>query len=161
MASGAAEFEKLFEFRMAAGAFAADWSHCDRISSYVADLVSHGQADTLRYSNLFSSVLNELLETVFRNHIAKGAVVCAVSRASSLDRIELTIPCDAAARAFYGAAIADACKPDAAERYLKSMLAAAGGNGLMELAVDYRARFSLRDGAPGELHLATEFVLEE
>ena len=161
MSGGTGEFVKLFELRIGAEMFAADWSHCDRISSYVADLLSHARTDSLRYANLFSSVLNELLETVFHHHAAMGSIRCAVSRAGTLDRIEISLPCDGATRAFYHAAMAEIAKPDVADRYLKTMLSGTGHSGLMELAVDYSAKLSVTDSAPGELHLTTELVLEE
>ena len=41
--------------------FASEWLHCDRISSYLARMVSHNRTDSLLYANLLSSALNELL----------------------------------------------------------------------------------------------------
>lgn len=161
MAGGDTGFDQVFEISMAAEAFAADWTHCDRIASYVATMVSHARADSLRYANLFSSVLNELLETAFHNHHGAGAIACAVSRRGATDRIALTLPGDAPTRAYYEAAIADSARPDAAERYLQSMLSGDGASGIMELAVDYKARLTLRGSAPGALQLVTDIVLED
>jgi hypothetical protein len=55
--------DDLIEISMRMNDFSAEWMHCDRISSYVARMVSQNSADPLFHANLFSSALNELLET--------------------------------------------------------------------------------------------------
>ena len=51
---------RVFDIVIGADLFASDWSNCDRISNYIGNLVSQRRTDSLRYANLFSSVLNEL-----------------------------------------------------------------------------------------------------
>jgi hypothetical protein len=92
---------QLLELSMGIEDFSSEWLHCDRISSYVARMVSHNRADSLLYANLLSSALNELLETVFAHHGPKGRLSCRVKRAGASDIIELSLPCDDKAMKFY------------------------------------------------------------
>lgn len=164
MSNGDAEFKTLLEIAMGAEVFASNWSHCDRIATYVAKLVSHNRTDSLLYSNLFSSALNELLETAFRAHRGDGDIACSISRAGPVDRIELTIPCDEALRSFYAGAIEDVRRADVGERYVEALLSEGSLDpriGLLELAVDYRAELSLKPEKSGAVRLVADLALEE
>src|SRR3954470_15854564 len=98
----------LVELTLDADAFAGDWRHCDLVANYLAQLVAHDRPDSFLYANLLSTVLNELLESVFARRQRAGAVTCTLLREGRGDRIELLIPVDAAARAFYEEAVAAA-----------------------------------------------------
>jgi hypothetical protein len=137
---------------MEIGAFSSRWSNCDKISSYVARMISHNRTDSLLYTNLFSSALNELLETAFRSHGAAGKFVCAVSRFGELDRIELTIPGGEVIAGFYGNAVDRMGGADAAEHYREALFADGPiepGIGLFELAIDYDAAMRV-ETLPGD-----------
>jgi hypothetical protein len=162
--SGSARFEPLLEIALGTDTFAANWTHCDRIATYVARMVSHNRTDSLLYSNLFSSALNELLETAFRVHHGKGEINCTVLRAGGVDRIELTIPCNDDLRRFYSAAIDDLAADDVAERYVTALLAKGDLDpriGLLELAVDYKAALTLRPADDGTVRLVADLTLED
>ena len=75
----------LLEVSMGIDDFSSEWVHCDKISSYVARMVSHDRADSLLYANLLSSALNELLETVFANHGPEGDFSCRIRRQGAAD----------------------------------------------------------------------------
>ena len=140
-------FELLVQVQLDAGDFSADWSHCDRLATYVARMVSHNRADSLQYANLFSTAFNELLETAFRNHRKEGQIICAVLRSGAVDRIELTIPCDATIKDFYIDAVQSLAATDFAKSYVSALLSDGPLDpriGLLELAVDYNARLSLK-----------------
>lgn len=162
--TGGADFRALLEIAVKAEIFSSNWEHCDRIASYVARMVSHNRTDSLLYLNLFSSALNELLETAFRSHKGEGEIACRVSRAGPIDRVELTIPCDAETQSFYRDAIATAQRPDAAEAYMGALFAEGPVDrriGLLELAVDYRAKFSIAEAAPSSIRLVADLALDE
>lgn len=164
MRDGGADFKPLFEMALGVEAFASNWAHCDKIATYVARLVSHNRTDSLLYANLFSSALNELLETAFRAHRGGGELACHVSRSGPVDRIELTIPCDEALRGFYTRAIEELSGDDVSERYVAALLADGAldpGIGLLELAVDYKARLSLEPGDDDAVRLVADLALEE
>lgn len=144
-------------------AFASEWLHCDRISSYLARMVSHSRTDPLLYANLLSSALNELLETAFAHHGPQGDFACRVSRAGEADVIELDLPCDETALAFYSAAARRLTQPDLAEVYREALFAPGSADphlGLLEVAVDYRARISIVPEKGNRLKLAAEVALE-
>jgi hypothetical protein len=162
--TGGSDFRALLEIAIKADVFSSNWEHCDRIASYVARMVSHNRTDSLLYSNLFSSALNELLETAFRSHKGEGEIACKVLRAGPIDRVELTIPCDAETRSFYRDAIEVVQRPDAAESYMAALFADGPVDrriGLLELAVDYRAKFSLGDAEPSSIRLVADLALDD
>lgn len=148
---------------MGIDAFASEWQHCDRISSYLARMVSHNRADSLLYANLLSSALNELLETAFAHHGPQGDFSCKVSRAGDADVIELDLPCDDAALSFYSEAARRLKQPDVAELYRAALFAPGQADphlGLLEVAVDYSARISIVPESGNRLKLAAEVALE-
>lgn len=160
---GAGRYEVLLAISMDISVFASDWAYCDRLSTYVARMVSHNRADSLLYSNLLSSALNELLETVYRNHGAAGEFSCTVLRAADRDRIELKIPGESSEMAFYRQAIDRLSSPDVADDYRAALFSDGEIDpsiGLMELAVDYNAKL-LIEAADAAVHLTAELILED
>ncbi len=156
--------DRVFDIVIGADLFAADWSNCDRISNYVANLVSQRRTDSLRYANLFSSVLNELLETAFRCHHAQGEIACTVYRSTLHDCIDLSVPCDAAIREFYESAVTKASQPDAADRFIRMMLDERPFDpqiGLMALAADYQAKITLDASVGNRVTISVGFVIDE
>ena len=124
------------------------WEHCDQIANYLAQLASHDRTDSFLYANLLSTILNELLEVVFTRHAPRDAVRCTISRAGASDQITLRIPVDEESRAFYQRSVAAAQRDDVGDLYAHSLLDRedpAVALGFLELASDYRARFSLHD----------------
>ena len=156
-------FELLLSVDMGVDAFASNWATCDRLSGYISRMVSHNRTDSLLYSNLFSSALNELLETAFRRHRPGGQLTCSVSRRQRRDRIELTIPCDALDRQFYQTAIDRLSRADAADQYRSALFADGPLDpdiGLFELALDYNAVLSVTASGDGSVRLVADLALE-
>ena len=153
----------LVEISMGIEAFASEWLHCDRISSYLARMVSHNRSDSLLYANLLSSALNELLETAFIHHGPDGDFSCRVSRAGDADVIELGFPCDERALSYYREAAHRLKQPDLADIYHAALFSPGSADphlGLLEVAVDYRARISIVPEGGNRLKLAAELALE-
>jgi hypothetical protein len=153
----------LVEISMGIDDFASEWLHCDRISSYLARMVSHNRTDSLLYANLLSSALNELLETAFAHHGSGGDFSCSIRRAGNADVIELDLPCDAQALAFYREAAQRLQRQDLADVYHSALFSPGGADphlGLLEVAVDYRARISIVPEKGNRLKLAAEMALE-
>jgi hypothetical protein len=154
--------DQLLEVSMEIEDFSSEWLHCDRISSYVARMVSHNRADSLLYANLLSSALNELLETVFSNHGPEGEFSCRVKRSGPKDVIELTLPCDDSTLRFYTDAEGLLQRGDVAEVYQSALFSPGAQDprlGLLEVAVDYQAKISIRP-AGGRLTLSAEMMIE-
>lgn len=163
-AAAADRFELLISVDLDIAAFVAEWAYCDRLSTYLARMVSHNRTNSLLYSNLLSSVLNELLETVHRAHGPAGRFSCAILRCGERDRIELTIPNAAAENGFYGQAIAGLSRGDVAERYRAALFREGELDpaiGLMELAVDYNARLTVEAAGDAAVRLMAELTLED
>ncbi|HWK67637.1 MAG TPA: ubiquinone biosynthesis methyltransferase UbiE [Rhizobiaceae bacterium] len=149
---------------MDVGAFASDWAYCDRLSSYAAKMVSHNRTDSLLYSNLLSSAMNELLETAHRAHGATGNFVCSILRNGNKDRVELVIPNDLAGLDFYRKALNRLSQENLAETYRAALFQEGPIDptiGLMELAVDYNARLIIEPMDDGAVRLAAELTLED
>jgi len=161
--TAAGDFVPLLEVDMEARVFGEHWAHCDHLSSYMARMVSHNRADSLLYSNLFSSALNELLETAFRMHDAPGRFRCRILRHGAVDRVELVIPCQPERMAFYLETVALGRGEDAVETY-RNMLFSEHvydqRTGLLELAVDYAAMMDAAPDAGGGICLKADLALE-
>lgn len=160
----AGEHAELLEFDMDMDGFASNWAYCDRVSTYFARMISHNRSDSLLYSNLFSSALNELLETVYRLHAPSGRFVCAVARKGASERITLTVPVDAETASFYRNAVAVLNEGDVASRYHSALFTDGPlqpNIGLLELAVDYAAHFSIEPTDGNAIRLIADLKLEE
>jgi hypothetical protein len=157
-------FEPLLQIGMDIDVFTSNWSYCDRLSSYAARMVSHNRTDSLLYANLFSSALNELLETVFRAHGSGGNFRCSISRLANKDRIELTIPCKGQDAQFYINAMERLSRSDVAEQYRSALFADGTLDpdiGLFELAVDYDASISVEKTDENTIRLVADLALED
>lgn len=153
--------DQLIEVSMGIKDFSSEWTHCDRISSFIARLVCQTRADPLFYANLFSSVLNELLETVFSNHGTAGDLTCRVRRTGEADVIELGFPCDEKTLQFYADVVSALDRSDIEDLYHAALFASGQRDarlGLLELAVDYKARISVVSDS-GRTTLSAEIVL--
>ena len=156
-------FVPLLDIELEARLFASNWLHCDRLSSYVARMVGHNRSDPFVFSNLLSSALNELLETVFRTHDAAGKIRFRVMRLGPVERIEILVPCGDDERQFYMKSVEDVRRPDASETYLNALFSEGPLDrriGLLELAVDYEARFAV-ERENGAVRLTVDLALEE
>ncbi|WP_146048473.1 ubiquinone biosynthesis methyltransferase UbiE [Roseibium marinum] len=146
------------------GDFCSNWAHCDLLSAYLARMVSHNRLDSLLFSNLYSSALNELLETVFRVHGKSGKLECSVRRRDGLDRIELVFPADEETFRVYREAIEKLSGGNAEKLYLEALFTEDEPDaslGLLELGVDYGARLSIDRTADGRMCLVAELALED
>jgi hypothetical protein len=154
--------DQLLEVSMEIKDFSSDWLHCDRISSYFAEMVAHNRADSLLYANLLSSALNELLETVFSNHGPDGQFNICIKRSGSRDVIELTLPCDDPTLQFYTAATTLLQRGDVKDVYQSALFSSGEQDsrlGLLEVAVDYQAKISIKPKGD-RLTLLAEIMIE-
>lgn len=158
------DFQPLMSIDMDMAAFEGNWAYCDRLSSYVARMISHNRTDSLLFANLFSSAFNELLETAFRTHSGAGRFACAVERCGDIDRVRLTMPADEKVKSFYNTTLARLTQANAAEQYRDALFSDGPIDpsiGLFELAIDYDARFSLDLGAGDVLHITADLALDK
>lgn len=140
------EQNDLIELTIDMGHFSSEWLHCDRISTYISRMISHNRADTLLYSNLLNSALNELLEAVFINNSGRGILRCAVKRVGSHDLVELEFSCDETIRDFYDQAKTLLSRSDTVQLYEDILINYTSQNpylGLLGIAADYNARIEV------------------
>ncbi|WP_269931706.1 ubiquinone biosynthesis methyltransferase UbiE [Aminobacter sp. HY435] len=156
------QFRTMIQIDMQIASFHANWSHCDYIATYLARTISHNRPDSVLFSNLFSSALNELLEITFRTRHNGGALACKVSRDGDMDRVELTFSCGEEERRFFEAAVARIQASDVKDRYLSSLsgdVAPSRDIMLLELAVSYNATVNLGEGDDGTVTLVVDLPL--
>jgi hypothetical protein len=161
--SGLDHFQPLLSIDMNMDVFKDNWAYCDRLSSYVARMISHNRTDSLLFANLFSSAFNELLETAFRTHTGSGRFACIVERANEVDRVRLSMPADEDVKAFYVSTLSRLTQQDAAEQYRNALFSEGPIDpsiGLFELAIDYDAQLSL-DLDEGVLHITADLSLDK
>lgn len=145
----------LIRIELCAGDFATNWLQCDRVANYLARTVSSDRPDTFLHSNLLSTALNELFEIAFSQHRADGRIVCELSRNGEVDHVALTIPVEAAQRAYFHRQVGYVHSGNVADLYARALLGEAAPDtavGLLELAADYGATISLND-LPDETHV--------
>jgi hypothetical protein len=158
----AATFESMIEVDMEINAFLSAWLHCDYLSTYLARMISHNRSDSVLYSNLFSSALNELLEVAFRTRHPAGDLACRVYRQGETDRVELTFPCTPEERQFYEHAL-QIVGVEARDRYLNSVsgdLAPSRNVVLSELVIDYNATLRIEESDGDTITLIVDLPLE-
>jgi hypothetical protein len=156
-------FEQLLHLEMEMATFSADWQHCDQVSNYVARMVSHNRSDPIRHSNLLSSILNELLELLFRSNGYEGGLSCGFYRCGQVERIEVRFPCPPDQRRFYETLVPRLEKKEARARYLDSVLNDAEPIDqaiLLGLLVNYDADVELCASDGGTLTLTVDLSLE-
>ncbi|MGK9171234.1 hypothetical protein KXR53_33395 [Inquilinus limosus] len=157
-------FAPLIEVTMNVKEFSAYWPQCDCIATYLARMICHNRTDSTLYANLLSSAVNELLEIAYRNQRNLGVVACKISRREDVDRIEISIPCDASARQFLLEAVEQLSRLGSELRYLDALTSEAGESpdvGLLELAHEYNAEIFARSDDDGRIALMADLRLEQ
>jgi hypothetical protein len=142
--------------------FNSDWMHCDYIATYLARTISHNRPDSLLFSNLFSSALNELLEIVFRIRENGGTFSCKISRYNEIDRVSLTFTCRDEEKRFFKQAIVRAQGEDGEAYYMSALSSDLGPSRemlLLELTVGYDAAISIDTSSDDTLTVVLDLPL--
>lgn len=153
----------LIRVDLTAADFAANWQQCDRVANYLARTVSSDRPDTFLHANLLSTALNELFEIAFVQHRDGGKIICELLRSGPADRVQLTIPVEAAHRAYYRKQVDYIHSGDVSQLYATALLGEADPDtaiGLLELAADYGAVITLDESLDdSHLRLVVEMQL--
>lgn len=156
--------QPLLELAMPLATFLAEWKNCDRLASYLARMASVSRPDPLLYTNLLSSALNEVFETVFRTvDLTTGNLACTISHHAGTDRIAISFRCGRGARSFFAEALTLSRQPNVEALYIEALLTDGPISpfaGLLELIVDYGARFSTTE-TKDTLHLVLDLDLDQ
>lgn len=158
-----ASFEPLLCVEMDVADFLCDWLNCDQLSNHLAAMVSHDRGDPIRYANVLSSALNEVLEVSFRTPSNCGRLSCEISRSDDTDRIELTFPSPREQRRGYSEALSDMARGSALESYLKAISDDAPLDAkalILGLVTNYDAVIDVQTAAEGYLTLVVDLSVE-
>jgi hypothetical protein len=154
----------LIKATLALDAFSSDWKHCDQTANYLAQFVSADRPDPSVFSNLLSTVLNEILEVVYGHHPGVGAALVAISALGQEIHIELTLPVDEATRQFYAEALEPLSREDPMTLYQRELERLYSGPphpamGLYELAADYGAKVEKKEADPSTLMISVRLSI--
>lgn len=137
----------LLELRLSLESFVADWSHCDHLANYAANALSHGKPDAFLHANLLSTIINEILETIYWNNSHQGVLHLRFHEDEKTTSMFADIPVDADASKFFRESI-DLIQntQDAREAFRHSLWSEslpAGLLGLLEIVADYETKLDL------------------
>ena len=140
----------LIKATLALDAFSSDWKHCDQTANYLAQFVSADRPDPSVFSNLLSTVLNEILEVIYGHHPGMGSALVAIGTVRQEIHIEITLPVDDTTRRFYAEALDPLKTEDPAVLYQRELERLYSGPphpamGLYELAADYGAKIEKKE----------------
>lgn len=157
-------FEALLEFDIDAHHIDQHWDYCKHIANFVARMVSHNRSDPFLYSNLLSTSLNELFETVYRTRKEPGQLHFRILRKGDIDRIKLSLPCAGEEREFLLDTVDETRAPNATEKYLEFLFSDGELDrriGLFELAINYKARIEVSLPRKKTVLLTVDMALSE
>ncbi|MCY4263530.1 MAG: hypothetical protein OXE78_01570 [Gammaproteobacteria bacterium] len=157
-------FKPLLEFDLDASHIDSHWEYCTHIANFVARMVSQNRTDPFMYSNLLSTSLNELLETVYRTDKEPGQLHFCILRDGDTDRIELSIPCPQKEQEFFTDLVDKVYAPDATDIYLGFLFAEGELDrriGIYELALNYDAQIEVNLTNNKTVQLIVDVTLNE
>ena len=136
--------------------FLADWRRCDQLSNYLAESLSLGKVDPFAFSSLLSTMVNEVLETIFYHNTGQGRLNLQLSEEddeATVLRAEFAV--DREVRARYEHIIQTLASQDPVKVYEQLLFQLptldARDTCLYEIAADYGARLSLEEAGPEHL----------
>ena len=132
--------------------FLADWRRCDQLSNYLADSLSLTKDDPFAFSSLLSTIINEVLETIFCHNAGRGSLTLQLREeedTTTVLRAEFAV--DVAARSMYERVVASLEAEDPSGLYERLLFQAASSEArdicLYEIAADYGARLAVNAGS--------------
>jgi hypothetical protein len=140
--------QKVCDISLALEGFAAEWRHCDIVSNYISRAASFNRADAFAYSNLLSTVVNELLEVAFWRHGPGGPLNLGIWERPPETVIELELPVDGPTKIFLTELVKTIRDGDPQSLYLAELIreqANPSSIGFYELASNYNAKIEIQD----------------
>lgn len=136
--------KQLITLRLGAAGFGQHWKHCALVSNYLATFTSELLDKSEIHANLVSTVLNELLEVVFRRNAGVGQVSITLTGDDTSLVVRISVPVDDNDRTFYMDMAELVSRNDVEKLHQEQIVQPSdeGNNlslGLLELAAVYRA----------------------
>ncbi len=146
--------------------FLADWRRCDQLSNYLAQALGLAKSDPFAFSSMLSTIINEVLETVFYHNGGQGMLSLVLSEEGGDTVLHAEFSVDEASRALYQSVVDTLQHQDPVRVYEELLVRASSVDGrdicLYEIAADYGARVAIERGRPdGSLCLAVRVGLNE
>ncbi len=169
MSQGLATAEVLPEVRLSCDmpGFLADWRRCDQVSNYLAESLSLAKADPFAFSSMLSTIINEVLETIFCHNAGEGPLTLELYEeddTATVLRAEFAV--DDQARAMYERIRDTLASQDPVGVYEQLLFQVSSADArdicLYEIAADYGARLTVEPGRQaGTLCLVVRVGLNE
>lgn len=142
--TAAETMKQLITLRLGAAGFGQHWKHCDLVANYLATFTSELLNQTEAHANLVSTVLNELLEIVFRRNAGQGQICITLTGDEAELLVRILVPVDQGDLAFYGDVAAMTARTDVHDLHCEQLEQPAPDErnlslGLLELAAVYGA----------------------
>lgn len=147
--------------------FLADWRRCDQVSNYLAESLSLAKSDPFAFSSMLSTIINEVLETIFYHNAGQGALTLQLfddAEGETLLRAEFAA--NEEVRSLYRGMVTTLEQQDPVGLYEKMLMQVSAADTrdvcLYEIAADYGARVAVEDGdGGGSLCLSVRVALNE
>lgn len=138
-------------FRCDMPGFLMDWQRCDQLSNYLAEVLSFTKSDPFAYTNLLSSIINEVLESIFCHNAGYGQLGLQLSETSSTTTLCAEFAADEETQCLFRQTIDRLTQEDPVQLY-ESMLFQVSDRDvhdlcLYEIAADYGVRLSIADSS--------------
>lgn len=143
--------------------FTDAWSRVGDLADYLGEISSPRRADPVRHSNIYSTILNELLEISVHLGRPNGRVDLVLCHDGIVDRLTIRIDCDDAARRMVIDAVGSLDRDKAKVAFRNALLAPGQAHpclGLFELIADYSALI-ITSGDEDTLTLQVDVCLKD
>lgn len=143
--------------------FADAWSRVGDLADYFGEVSSPRRADPVRHSNIYSTILNELLEISVHLGRPNGRLDLLLCHDGSVDRFTIRVDCDDAARRMVIDAIGSLDRHGAKAAFRNALLTPGQVHpclGLFELIADYAAQI-VTSGDEDTLTLQVDVCLKD
>ena len=158
--------KQLITLRLGAAGFGQHWKHCALVANYLATFTSELLDKSEVHANLVSTVLNELLEVIFRRNAGVGQVSITLTGDDKRLVVKIAVPVDEKDRKFYTDMAALVARSDVDMLHQEQIVKPTDEEsnlslGLLELAAVYRAVLEVtpsEDGSSVLVQLPFQFV---
>ena len=145
--------------------FTADWRRCDQLSNFLAEAFSMVKADPFAFSNMLSTIINEVLETIFYNNAGKGSLVLQLREENAVTILCAEFAVDDSTRSLYERITNSLATQDPVLLYEQLLFNVSSADTreicLYEIAADYGARLTLENGSqPGLICMAVSIDID-
>ncbi len=146
--------------------FVADWRRCDQLSNFLADAFSLAKADPFAFSNMLSTIINEVLETIFCNNAGWGSLILQLSEENTATVLRAEFSVNDSDRSMYERIVTTLATQDPVVLYEQLLFQISSVDTrdicLYEIAADYGACLTVEDGSqPGLICLAVRMSLNK